>query len=388
MKIILTENQYKLLNETIHPSEAYDDVDSVRTICDGKRGVAFVADLNDEQLSIINDLIQNNNLRFIDVPSNPFGAYIIFKPEYEKRAKRLRQIANKHNGFLTVDADENDTYEIGKLLEYDDESIKSFIERFYKKEIIKEDPDTVVFYPEGSKVPATCEWDDIDTIPFGEYKGDMIIGYNQKLFESYLRSIGEIDKYLETFDDSYTSPIPNYDSSHVDMIKFYSEQYDYTYKGKKIFRNDLDFPGRLWYYKKVISFWKNPETYDEFVSVLYKLKQKIKDVYEYDIDFSGYVWEFNRKIIKFSKLKEFFNTPLDTKFSGDINKVHIKTPLEKEKLIKKNPDSLSPDEKEIVNKINVAKKSAEDFKGKKEKGWNSLARRNFVLNKDVAENID
>lgn len=127
MKILINENQLDLIKETINPNEAYTEVESVKTICDGKRGVAFVAGLSSEDANKISDMIYDYNLDILKVPSNPHEAYIIFKPEYKDRAKKLLSIAEKYGGYLHHRATDEDTYEIGKLLEYDEESIKEFI---------------------------------------------------------------------------------------------------------------------------------------------------------------------------------------------------------------------------------------------------------------------
>lgn len=127
MKILINENQLTLIKETINPAEAYTEIESVKTICDGKRGVAFVAGLSNEDANAISDMIYNYNLEVMKVPSNPHEAYIIYKPEYEERAKRLLDIAEKYNGYLSYKATIEDTLEIGRLLEYNEDSIESFI---------------------------------------------------------------------------------------------------------------------------------------------------------------------------------------------------------------------------------------------------------------------
>lgn len=133
MKILINENQLGLIKETINPSEAYTEIESVKTICDGKRGLAFVAGVTNHEANIISDMIYDYNLDIIKVPSNPHEAYIIFKPEYEDRAKKLLSIAEKYGGYLSFKATDEETYEIGKLLEYDEQSIKDFINEKHKR---------------------------------------------------------------------------------------------------------------------------------------------------------------------------------------------------------------------------------------------------------------
>lgn len=127
MKILINESQLDLIKETIDPSEGYDEISSVKTLCDGKRGIAFVAGLSSEEANEISDMIYDYNLEVIKVPSNPHEAYIIYKPEYEEDAKKLLSIAEKYKGYLHHRATDEDTFEIGRLLGYDEESIKDFI---------------------------------------------------------------------------------------------------------------------------------------------------------------------------------------------------------------------------------------------------------------------
>lgn len=132
MKILINENQLDLIKETINPNEAYTEVESVQTICDGKRGIAFVAGLSNVDANKISDMIYDYNLDILKVPSNPHEAYIIFKPEYKERAKRLLNIAEKYGGYLSHKATLEDTVEIGRLLEYDEDSVQEFVKERYK----------------------------------------------------------------------------------------------------------------------------------------------------------------------------------------------------------------------------------------------------------------
>lgn len=135
MKLIITENQYKkILSEVIHPSEAYDDVNALKTVCDGKRGIAFITlgcDTKETEVRNIIEMVSDYDLKSVRVPSNPCDAWIVFKPGYENRAKRLLSIAEKYGGFLSHKATKEDTIEIGKLLEYDEKSIIDFINKHF-----------------------------------------------------------------------------------------------------------------------------------------------------------------------------------------------------------------------------------------------------------------
>ena len=129
MKILINENQLRLIKETINPNEATDEISAVRTICDGKRNIAFIASLTSEDANTISDMIHDFDLDSIRVPSNPHDAYIIFKKGHDMQAKALLDIAEKYNGYLHYNASDEDTREIGRLLEYDPESVEDFINR-------------------------------------------------------------------------------------------------------------------------------------------------------------------------------------------------------------------------------------------------------------------
>lgn len=129
MKILITEEQKNLLNEYINPSEAHEAVDSVQTLCDSKRGVAFLAGMSQGMTKIVGDMILKCNLEFFKVPSNPHVAYIVYRQGYEKEAHHLLHIAEKYGGYLDAMATEEDSRKIGELLEYDPNEVENFIKR-------------------------------------------------------------------------------------------------------------------------------------------------------------------------------------------------------------------------------------------------------------------
>ena len=129
MKILISERQERIIKEFIDPSEAHNEVDSVQTLCDGKRGVAFLAGMSDHVTNIVGDMISRCNLEFFKVPSNPHKAYIVYRQGYEKQAHHLLYIAEKYGGYLDAMATEEDSRKIGELLEYDPNEVENFIKR-------------------------------------------------------------------------------------------------------------------------------------------------------------------------------------------------------------------------------------------------------------------
>lgn len=131
MKILITENQYNLIKETIHPSEVYSDVNSVRTVCDGKRNIAMVASwgTSDRDWDKIQEMVSDNDLDSKKIPSNRHDGYVIFKHGHEKQADRFIEIVERYGGYASSDATDDETREIGKLLEYNPEEIEKFIQK-------------------------------------------------------------------------------------------------------------------------------------------------------------------------------------------------------------------------------------------------------------------
>lgn len=120
-----------ILREAISASEAYNDLDAVKTIVDGKRGVAFVAwkTMPDRYVEPVRKLIDDNGLKSMYVNGNEYNAYVIYKPGFEKDATELKDIAEKYGGYLRYDASEEDSRRIGQLLNYKESDIEDYITR-------------------------------------------------------------------------------------------------------------------------------------------------------------------------------------------------------------------------------------------------------------------
>ena len=120
----------EFLNETIRASEAYRDENAVETVISGKRDVGFItligATMSSDKFW---SAIEKNGLKTIKVPSNRFEAYIYYRPGAEEQAEELRDIAERHEGYLAYYASEKDTRRIGELLGYDKDDIEDFITR-------------------------------------------------------------------------------------------------------------------------------------------------------------------------------------------------------------------------------------------------------------------
>jgi hypothetical protein len=130
------------LNESIEPSEAYNNYDSVMSIIKGKRNIGQItyAKPNDEES--LNKGLTNNQLvkiineaglEAIKIKSNEHNNWIIYKPGYEKEVKELNAIAEKYGGYFpTKEGKPEDVIRIGQLLGYNQSAIDTFIQKNFQ----------------------------------------------------------------------------------------------------------------------------------------------------------------------------------------------------------------------------------------------------------------
>lgn len=141
-KIIITEKQYNLIKESIdediHPSDAYRDMDDIQTIIDGKRGVGFIASLSPERLNEMVKKADDAGLNVFKIQRAKDAAYVIYADGYEKQARELVNIAQKYNGYLPASPKQgitpDEVYKIGRLLGYYRDSVIDFVTRKFDLE--------------------------------------------------------------------------------------------------------------------------------------------------------------------------------------------------------------------------------------------------------------
>ena len=112
------------LNEDIDAAEAYRDEGVIITIVQGRKGAGMIA-LTPQ----IKELVIKNKLNLIKVIPEHHNIYVVYKDQREK-ALALWNYLKEHNGYLS-DRTPEQAWEIGKLLDYSDDSIKKFIRRVY-----------------------------------------------------------------------------------------------------------------------------------------------------------------------------------------------------------------------------------------------------------------
>jgi hypothetical protein len=123
----------EFINESIRAEDAYRDLNAVQTVIDNKRDLGFItligSTLPSEQFW---EMIDDNNLKTMKVKGNDYQAYIYYRSSAEKKAKELRDIAQKYGGYLAWDASKEDSRRIGELLGYDKKDIDAYISKNYK----------------------------------------------------------------------------------------------------------------------------------------------------------------------------------------------------------------------------------------------------------------
>jgi hypothetical protein len=131
---------WKDIKEEINASEAYSNEDAIQTIIDGKRDLGFLTIIgsgarSDVQKETIRSMINDNDLKTIEVKGNKHQAYIVFKKGAEKKAKELKDIAEKYGGYLSYKATDDETRRIGKLLGYTKKDIEDYIEHIRRTSV-------------------------------------------------------------------------------------------------------------------------------------------------------------------------------------------------------------------------------------------------------------
>jgi antitoxin component YwqK of YwqJK toxin-antitoxin module len=126
--------------ETIKASEACNNLNSIKTLEDGKRGIAWVQinDIDDREKKYILKSINKNDFGFITVKENPYKPIIIYRNGYRQNAEELTRIASKYDGYLSGKATYEDSKRIGELLEYDPEDIQTYLNKLYTNKTLNE----------------------------------------------------------------------------------------------------------------------------------------------------------------------------------------------------------------------------------------------------------
>jgi len=131
MKIKINEQQLKhIISEKIRDYEGYNELSSLMTIINKKRGVGFISSDLTKLKSLIGD---NPDIHLLKVErKDNTHAYIVYRDGYQNDVNELLEIAKKYNGYLSYKATKEDAIRIGQLLGYEDEDILNYVEKKYK----------------------------------------------------------------------------------------------------------------------------------------------------------------------------------------------------------------------------------------------------------------
>ncbi len=122
------------IKESIRASEATNQIDSILTVLDGRRNLAFFTfgDLTPKDKITVTKLINSDpTLNSLHIKKNPLMGFVIYREGYEKQAQELANLADKYGGYLSVNATKEDSIRIGQLLDYDPQDIQDYINKNY-----------------------------------------------------------------------------------------------------------------------------------------------------------------------------------------------------------------------------------------------------------------
>ena len=134
---------HEQLNEEIDASEAYRDEDGLQTILDGKRNVGGYVTYNRKNVI---QMLEDTGLNILPLSDNPYGLVIVFNDKGRENAMRLWKFAISKGGYFQ-DSTPDEARFIGKMLEYTDTSIETYVNRIYdensqrRKQSLNEDFD-------------------------------------------------------------------------------------------------------------------------------------------------------------------------------------------------------------------------------------------------------
>ena len=123
----LKEEVKEEVNEEVNPKEMRSDIAAIKSILNGKRGVAFTEinksiaqKLEKKKIGVIPTRMTSNNTMFAIIYTDKINAYLLY------------EFAKKNNGYLS-DKTPEEAREVGKLLNYSPSDIEQHIRNKYNK---------------------------------------------------------------------------------------------------------------------------------------------------------------------------------------------------------------------------------------------------------------
>jgi len=136
MKHIKVFNDFINEKITLPKSGGYSAFWIFKQIMDGKKDVQFLVTkhpgVNNEDDIELLQKYRDMDWGVLTVDKEDGDAYIVYRPNAtgKKKAKRLKEIADSHGGYL-ADKTAEEAREIGELLDYSNADIKRFVKRIY-----------------------------------------------------------------------------------------------------------------------------------------------------------------------------------------------------------------------------------------------------------------
>lgn len=198
------------------------------------------------------------------------------------------------------------------------------------KKILSENPDSVLI--DDYIVKASVN--DSDSISFTFDGNKAYVGYNEELFWDEKNS--NIPEYKQQAFDTISVYVKRYYQYHLGIGDFY----DFLGERNSLSteRELLDYPGRFWFNRKIISFWKYPNKND-LSGLLNLLSKEVNRLYGISIDFNNYkidinplddkTWDFDsREIGTLINIKDYNGS--ENASNQELTMIHI-LPSDKKK---------------------------------------------------------
>jgi predicted GNAT family acetyltransferase len=123
----------KPMNEEVDASEGFSDERTVDSMIAGDKNVGFI-NFGLGHGHLLRDRVKEAGFGIIPIQQTnhpaSFEPVLIYRKGYEDQVNRLHDIMKTHGGY-TADMTPEEGYEIGKLLDYTDESILKYLNRRY-----------------------------------------------------------------------------------------------------------------------------------------------------------------------------------------------------------------------------------------------------------------
>jgi hypothetical protein len=144
------------------------------------------------------------------------------------------------------------------------------------KNKLKESPDKV---SDGNSVKAT--WSDLDSVSFGFANDRAYVSLNYALLMNSKNFDYKIKKKIDDLPHGFIKKM----TMHDNICDFYA----YYLNDNKVpcDRDDFEYPGRFWFDKKIISFWRYPDK-DNLKILIGQLSKELYRVYNTKFNFNNY----------------------------------------------------------------------------------------------------